>query len=194
MINSYLDNVSEVLRRPQARHLISKGGLLSRIVQEYSPMVYLEALRGPSAAAIDQGRLDPDEDGTHFCDLITPGEIKMLLGVTTNQNSLWPYPEQYEQSSKYNGEWTEANEVWFKRQADAIYYARKGCLRSGKAWQNAIQPYTTDEYCSETTSGTAAHARACCTHLTRKWPGLWNGFSFTSFVQSVAIIRTRYLP
>jgi hypothetical protein len=105
---------------------------------------------------------------------------KMLLGVTTNQNNLWPYPKQYEQSSKYNGEWTEVNEVWFKRQADAIHYARKGCLCSGRA--NIICPYTTDKYCSETTSGTAAHARACCTHLMRKWPGLWNDFSFTYFV------------
>ena len=29
---------------------------------------------------------------------------------------------KYEQSSKYNGEWTEANEAWFKRQANSIYY------------------------------------------------------------------------
>jgi hypothetical protein len=181
MITQYIHNVREVLRRPQARRFISMGGLLSRIAQEYAPMLYMEALLGPSVAAIEQGRLDIDDNGTHFTDLITPGEIKMLLGVTTNQNSFWPYPEQYEQSSKYNGEWTEANEAWFKRQSDAIYFSKDGCLQSGRAWKNAIRPYSAVEYSSKTKSGTAAHAKACCIQLMREWPELWRGFNFTYF-------------
>ena len=47
-------------------------------------------------------------------------EIQTLLGVTTNDNSFWPYPHWYEQSSRYNGEWTAANGgvVWEETFAD----------------------------------------------------------------------------
>ena len=181
LVKEYLENVHEVLRRPQARRLVLYGGLLSRIVRQYAPNLYAEALLGPSAAAVDLGRLNVDYDGTHFTDLITPGEINMLLGLTTNQNTFWPYPEQYERSSKYNGEWSAANEAWFQRQAEAINYSKVGCLRSGVAWRNAIRPYIPEEYSCATKPGTAAHATACCAHLTKEWPELWDLSDFSSF-------------
>lgn len=180
MVKEYLDNVSDVLRRPQARQLVLRGGLLSRIVQEYAPNVYAEALLGPSAAAVDQGRLELDSDGTHFTDLITPSEINMLLGLTSNHNTFWPYPEQYERSFKYNGEWTAANEAWFQKQAEAIKYSKIGCLRSGVVWRNAIRPYTPEEYSNSSKTGTLAHATACCAHLTREWPEFGDDFDFAS--------------
>lgn len=97
------------------------------------------------------------------------------------QSALILVVNKYEQSSKYNREWTEANEAWFKRQANSIHYLKAGCLRSGWAWINAICPYTTTEFSSKSTSGTPAHTKACHLHLTREWPDLWHDFNFTSF-------------
>ena len=71
MVKEYLNNISDVLRCPQAHQLVLHGGLLSHIIQEYSPNVYVEALLGPSVAAVDQGRLELDSNGTHFTNLIT---------------------------------------------------------------------------------------------------------------------------
>jgi hypothetical protein len=59
----------------------------------------------------------------------------MLVGVTTNGNSFWPYSMWYEGSNRHNGEWTEANEAWFIKHGESIEMSPDGCLRSGRNWQ-----------------------------------------------------------
>lgn len=137
MVNDYKAQVHEVLSRPHAHQFVAYGGLLSRLVRQYAPEVYLRAFAGPSYDA-DRGCRQLDDDNTHYTDLITPREIQMLLGLTSNNNTFWPYPEWYEKSNRYNGEWTEANEEWFNRQANSIEFARDGCLRSGTQWQRTV--------------------------------------------------------
>jgi hypothetical protein len=133
MVNLYLSNVQAVLSHPHAHKFLERGGLIWRIVLHYSPAVCTRAFVGPSpAAAHNSGHNE----------VITPSEIQTLLGVTTNNNSFWPYPEWYEMSSRYNGEWTLANETWFINHVQDIEYARDGCLRAGRAWQNTIRIHT----------------------------------------------------
>jgi hypothetical protein len=181
MVKQYLANVQTVLNRPHVHELLRYGGILWRIVRQYAPHVYTNALMGPSPDAHIHGRRQLSGDGTRYTDRITPDEIKVLLGATSNSNTFWPYPEWYEKSSRYNGEWTAANEEWFVRQAAAIEYAQQGALRGGRAWQHTVRVYKPEVGSDPSTCGTVAHAEACCSHLVREWPDLWEQFNLASF-------------
>ena len=178
MVRQYHANVQAILSLPDARKFLTCGGLLWRIVKHYAPGLYPAALQGPSSATDSPHQhLDVDPDGNYYTDLITPEEIKTLLGVTTNSNSFWPYPMWYEGSNWYNGEWTEANEAWFIKHANNIKYSRDGCLRSGRNWQTSIQTHTLAE--ASGNPGTIPHARACCTAVVQNWPDLWAAFDIS---------------
>jgi hypothetical protein len=167
MVKKYFSNVQMVLRRPHAYKFLEYGGLIWRIVRQYGSTVYANAFIGPAAAL----------DGHNsYNGPVTVDEIQMLLGVTTNNNSFWPYPEWYEKSNRYNGEWTTANEAWFVQHAKDIQYARDGSLRGGRMWQNNIRIHTAEIASDPAISGTMAHASACCSHLVTEWPELWDGF------------------
>lgn len=167
MVEQYLNNVQQVLGRPHAHKFLEYGGLIWRIVRHYDPPeLYTTALTRPSP-------LDAP---------VMQDEIRTLLGVTTNENSFWPYPHWYEQSSRYNGEWTAANEAWFQRHLQTIECARTGGLRAGRAWQTTIHIHTAAEVADPKISGTMAHAQACCARLVREWPELWDRFNFTRLV------------
>jgi hypothetical protein len=161
MINNYQANVQRVLHRPNAYKLLEHGGLIWRIVRQYRPEVLTNAFTGLASA----NDTDPTAD-----------DINMLIGMTTNQNSFWPLPAWYEKSGRYNGEWTSANEAWFTKHVEEIKHARTSCLRSGRSWQNGIRIHTPVKMSDPTVSGTMAHAEACCSHLVRNWPELWDGF------------------
>jgi hypothetical protein len=164
MVNVYLSNVQLVLSRPHAHKFLKCGGLIWRIVRQYRPEIYTRAFVVPNSSH--------DE-------IITPGEIQTLVGVTSNNNSFWPYPEWYENSSRYNGEWSAANEAWFISHARNIQYAREGSLRGGRAWQRTIHVHTAAHGSNPAVSGTMAHAQACCSQLVGQWPELWEGFDIT---------------
>jgi hypothetical protein len=168
IVNEYLANVRTVLRRPHSYKFLEQGGLLWRIVREYSPEVYTNAFTSRAAALNnDEGYNAP----------ITAEEIQMLLGMTTNNNSFWPYPMWYEQSTRFNGEWTEANEQWFVKHLEDIQYLRPSGFRAGQAWQTTIRTHTHDRASDPTNSGTIAHAKAHCSHLVETWPELLDGFN-----------------
>jgi hypothetical protein len=171
MVDRYLNNVQMVLSRPHAYKLLERGGLIWRIVRHYGPQVYARAFIGPLPAA------------TGHNNVITPDEIQALLGVTTNSNSFWPYPEWYEKSGRYNGEWSAANEAWFIKHAEDIRYARQGSLRGGRSWQHTIRIHTAEMVSDAAVSGTMAHAQACCTHLAGEWPELWDRFDISRLTQ-----------
>jgi hypothetical protein len=160
MVHKYYQNLHTLLNHPNAYQFLACGGLIWRIVLHYAPHLYVKFLLEPVSGS-------PDGDS------ITPHEIDMLRGLTTNNNGFWPYPEWYEHSSRYNGEWTEANEAWFRKQAKSIDSCMMGCLRSGTAWQNTTRVYSPETLSDPTTIGTIAHARACCAKLVRDWPDLW---------------------
>jgi hypothetical protein len=174
MVKQYYDNVREVLSRPHARRYLGCGGLLWRITREYSPDLYTDALLGPSITAMLCGRAEMNEDSTYYTDKVMDEEVKMLLGFTSNSNSFWPLPEWYEHSSRYNGEWTAANEAWFVQQAARIRMGREGCLRSGRFWQTNIRKYSFEVLSNPATEGTTAHAVACCSHLSLQWTDIWD--------------------
>jgi hypothetical protein len=88
MVNKYFSNVQMVLHCPHAYKFLEYGGLIWHIVRQYGPTVYTNAFIGP-AAGLNYSHHDP----------VTIDEIQMLLGVTTNNNSFWPYPEWYEESN-----------------------------------------------------------------------------------------------
>jgi hypothetical protein len=173
MVNEYYNNVNWVLSLPHARRYLMRGGLLWRIVREYAPKLYTEALLEPSSTAALYGRAEMDSSGAYCTDKAVDNEIKMLLGFTSNNNSFWPLPEWYESSSRYNGEWTAANEAWFKEQAARIRMGLEGSLRSGRFWQTTIHKYSHEVGSNPATKGTIAHAATCCTHLVQQWPDLW---------------------
>jgi hypothetical protein len=168
MVNQYFSNVQTVLSQPHAYKFLEYGGLIWRIVRHFGPEVYAKALVGPTPAAGSDRNIP-----------IATDEIQTLLGVTTNGNSFWPYPHWYEKSSRYNGEWTAANEAWFNRHLQKINYAQAGGILAGRAWQHTIRIHTTTEVSNPTISGTMTHAQACCTHLVREWPELWDSFDLT---------------
>jgi hypothetical protein len=174
MVNQYYNNVQAVLSRLHACHFLSRGGLIWRIIQQYAPQLYTSALIGPTA---EDRHLVVDEHG-YAPAAIMANEVEMLLGVTSNNNSFWPYPEWYEGSSHYNGEWTAVNEAWFVRQADSIAQCKPGCLRAGRAWQKTIHIYTNVAISNPETEGTSAHAKSVCLHLVKEWLELWDGFDF----------------
>jgi hypothetical protein len=172
MVDQYLNNVRTVLSRPHAYKLLERGGLIWRIVRHYDPQVYARAFIGPLRAA---------DNSTGRNRAFTPDEIQTLLGVTTN--CFWPYPEQCGKSSRYNGEWIAANEAWFIKHAEDIRYARQGSLRGGRSWQHTIHIHIAEMVSDAIVSGTMAHAQACCTHLARKWPELWDRFDISRLTQ-----------
>jgi hypothetical protein len=51
------------------------------------------------------------DSGTHFTNSISPGEVKMLVGLTANNNTFWPFPVWFENLCLYNGELSQANEA-----------------------------------------------------------------------------------
>jgi hypothetical protein len=174
MVDRYLNNVRIVLSRPHTYKLLEQGGLIWRIVQHYGPQVYTRAFIGPLPTA---------DNSTGYNSVITPDEIQALLGVTTNSNSFWPYPEWYEKSSRYNGEWTAANEAWFIKHAEDIRYAQQGNLCGGRLWQHTICIHTAEMVFNATVSGTMAHTQSCCTYLAREWPELWDRFDMSRLTQ-----------
>ena len=75
---------------------------------------------------------------------VSPDEINLLLGQTTNCNRFWPIPDWYESLAWCNKEWTEANEAWFVKQTRAIRHAEEGSLCAGRMWQNTIGLHTAE--------------------------------------------------
>ena len=106
----------------------------------------------------------------------------MLIGLTTNNSCLWPYPVWYEYSDKYNGEWTEANEGWFLKHVDRIQGCTDGSLQSGRDWQKAIRGHTDEQAASSTVIGTVAHARAICGKLVMEYPEFSGGLESMPFI------------
>jgi hypothetical protein len=177
-VQSYFDNVQKLLRQPDAHKFLECGGLISRIARHYAPGLLALAFNGPP---LDWQDTELDAGGTHRALRVRQAEIQTLLGLTTNSSSLWPSPDLYENSDKYNGEWTQANEAWFSKHAANIQGCMQGCLRSGRDWQRAVRGHTVQQIASPTTIGTVAHARASCDKLTFKYPEFWSAFDHMSF-------------
>jgi hypothetical protein len=178
LVQSYFVNVQRLLRQPDAHKFLECGGLISRIARHYAPGLLALAFNGPR---LDWRGTELDADGTHYTYNVRQAEIQTLLGLTTNSSSLWPSPDLYENSDKYNGEWTQANEAWFLKHAAKIQGCMQGCLRSGRDWRKAVRGHTDQQIASPTTIGTVAHARASCDKLTLEYPEFWSAFDHMSF-------------
>ncbi|KIM75851.1 hypothetical protein PILCRDRAFT_13227 [Piloderma croceum F 1598] len=173
-----ITDVHELLRQPDAHKFMECGGLLSRIARHYAPGLFVRAFNGPP---LDRRGTELNTDGTHYANRIGQAEIQTLMGLTTN-SSLWPHPVLYENSDKYNGEWTVANEIWFLKHANRIQGCMAGTLRSGRDWQKAIRGHTDEQIASPTVIGTVAHASAVCEKLVMEYPEFWDGFDSMPFV------------
>jgi hypothetical protein len=175
----YFGRVHELLRQPDAHKFMECGGLLSRIARHYAPGLLVRAFDGPP---LDRRGTELNADSTHYANRIGQAEIQTLMGLTTNSSSLWPHPVLYENSDKYNGEWTAANEIWFLKHANRIQGCMNGTLRSGRDWQKAIRGHTDEQIASPTVIGTVAHASAVCEKLVMEYPEFWDGFDSMPFV------------
>jgi hypothetical protein len=179
MVQRYFRNVEGLLGQPDAHKFLECGGLISRITRHYAPGLLVVAFNGP---LLDRRGTVPDADSTYCEHHVKQAEIQTLLGLTTNSSSFWPSPDLYENSDKYNGEWTQANETWFLKHAAKIQGCMKGCLRSGRDWQNAVRGHTVEEIASPVTVGTVAHARASCDKLILEYPEFWQAFDRMPFI------------
>jgi hypothetical protein len=173
MVQKYFENISGLLSQPDAHKFLECGGLLSRIARHYAPGLLVCAFNGPPS---DGQGTELSADGTSCAHHVRHAEIQTLIGLTTNSSSLWPFPDRYENSDKYNGEWTQANETWFLKQATKIQGCAEGCLRSGRDWQNAVRGHTNVQIASPTTIGTVEHAKASCDKLVMEYPEIWSNF------------------
>lgn len=63
--------------------------------------------------------------------------------------------------------------IYVELAPNSIEFARDGCLRLGISWQQTIRVNKPEITSDSKIGGTVAHARACCAHLTREWPELW---------------------
>jgi hypothetical protein len=172
MVQEYFRNVRRLLGQPDAHKFIEYGGLISRIVRHFAPGLSARAFDGPS---LREG--PTDIENTHYGHHITQAEIQTLLGFTSNNNTFWPHPHCYENSPKYNGEWTQANEAWFENHVNRISTCAASCIRSQTDWRRNIRPHNAEAGTSPTTIGTVAHAKACCTKLLHEHPDLWSAYN-----------------
>jgi hypothetical protein len=119
-------------------------------------VLYTTALTRPlPLGAQTRGDHDHNSDAP-----IMQDEIQTLLGVTTNDNSFWPYQHWYKQSGWYNGEWIAVNEVWFETHLQTIECVWTGNLRAGRVWQNMIHIHTAAEDADPKINGMMVHAQA----------------------------------
>jgi hypothetical protein len=178
ILEEYRRNVTGVLHRPHARRFLAEGGLLWRIAIAFGPpSLYTEALAGPSPTVTIYGRRS--FSGSHVDDLLMPTEIALLLGTTDKQQSFWPPVDLFQNSQHFNGEWSAANEEWFRRQLQRINSGDISALHAHKQWKTHFRRKPVDVP-SAALGGTPAHAQDTLNTLLSLYPDVWDSYNATN--------------
>jgi hypothetical protein len=163
------------------------GGLLWRIAREYSPSLYTDVLLGPSITATLCGRAEMNKDSGYFTDKVVDEEIKMLLGFTSNNNGFWSLLEWHERSSRYNSEHLPTRAGSWSR-LPAFGWVEKVVFGQGD-FGRQISANTSLKFSPiqqlKAHTHTTAHAVACCSHLSLRWPDLWDRWQASDLIHVV---------
>lgn len=174
MVTEYYKNAQVLLNHPNSRRFFACGGLVWRLARYHAPWVYATTLVSPPHVPSSSSGLGVTT--VNSFDPISPNEIKMLIGLTTNNNTFWPYPDIFENSSRYIGEWTDANEAWFKAHTNTIESCWEGCLCNRSKWRCGEHVYSAAQLDNPDIPGTNAHAKVLCTDLVHQYPQMWWDF------------------
>ena len=118
---THLMSVNELLSCPHVRALAFKGGLISRLVQEFSPRRFYEMLLySPSlqVTRYSRGYTDPNQNTVD--DELTSYEIRVILGMVNKPQargvySIWPPGTTFNDEFRgWNREWNVVCERWFQ--------------------------------------------------------------------------------
>ncbi|KAG2337146.1 hypothetical protein BDR05DRAFT_1005283 [Suillus weaverae] len=169
VLNIYEDRVKSFLRLPFARRVFTKGGLLWRVAVHYGPDdLFLSALSGPSTDASIHRNVDCN--GTDIDDTMTEDHINLLIGLTSDNHSLWPPLKFFEIYQLWEGEWSPTWETWFMERIAAIHSRSRLAFIHRAEWSKKPRRHTAIAYTKESTAGTEAHARRVCEQVDQLHP------------------------
>ncbi|KAG2030102.1 hypothetical protein BDR03DRAFT_1017516 [Suillus americanus] len=169
VLNKYEDRVKSFLRLPFARRVFTKGGLLWRLAVHYGPDdLFLSALSGPSTDASIHRNIDCN--GTDIDDTLMEDHINLLIGLTSDNHSLWPPLNFFEIYQSWQGEWSPFWETWFMEHIAAINNRSKRVFIHRSDWSKKPRRHTAISYTKESTPGTEAHARRLCEQVDQLHP------------------------
>jgi hypothetical protein len=180
ILAEYRHNVTAVLQRPHARRFLAEGGLLWRIALAFGPpTLFLEAFAGPSSTATVFGRRSAPMSGNLVDDLLMPSEVGILLGMTSNQQSVWPPLDLFKEGQHFNGEWSTDNEGWFVKQIERIASGNASALHTQKRWKSQFRRRNITDIPDCALIGSAAHAASTKATLVTTYPNLWDSYNTT---------------
>lgn len=169
VLNKYEDRVESFLRLPFARRVFTKGGLLWRLAVHYGPDdLFSSALSGPSTDASIHRNVDCN--GTDIDDAMTEDHINLLIGLTSDNHSLWPPLKFFQIYQLWEGEWSPTWETWFMERIAAIHNRSKAVFIHRSGWTKKPRRHTAVAYAKESTPGTEAHARWLCEQVDQLHP------------------------
>jgi hypothetical protein len=145
------------------------GGLLWRLAVHYGPDdLFSFALSGPSTDA--SIHCNVDRNGTDIDDTMTEDHINLLIGLTSDNHSLWPPLKFFEIYQSWEGEWSPTWETWFLERIAAIHNHSKLAFIHRADWSKKPRRHTAIAYSKESTAGTEAHARWLCEQVDELHP------------------------
>ncbi|KIJ09492.1 hypothetical protein PAXINDRAFT_17412 [Paxillus involutus ATCC 200175] len=121
----YERNLRTLFARPHSHQLLARGGLLWRLATHYSGLLGLDDTLVAYNLSGPNGRTNHAE--------LTTDEIDALLGRSPS-TSLWPPLEVWNNSDRWNGQWSPSNEEWFLTHAEVIRSDIKKAFKSRRVW------------------------------------------------------------
>jgi hypothetical protein len=108
-----------------------------------------------------------------------PSEVAALLGMTSNQQSVWPPLDLFKEGQHFNGEWSADNEEWFLKQVDRIVSGNASALHSQKLWKSQFRRRNITDIPESALVGSTAHAASTKATLLNTYSNLWDSYHTT---------------
>jgi hypothetical protein len=121
----YMQDVIRLLKRPNARGFLERGGIVWRLALEFGgPELWEDVFKGPSVFSVELRRGERYPDIGYISEEVTEEECGILTGTVyvpgeeagsvRMKRSLFPPVSIWEDSKQWIGVWSRNNETWFQ--------------------------------------------------------------------------------
>jgi hypothetical protein len=128
----YMQDVIRLLKRPNARGFLERGGIIWRLALEFGGReLWEDAFKGPSVFSVELRRGERCPDIGYISEEVTQEECGILTGTVyvpgeeagslRMKRSLFPPVSAWEESKQWIGVWSRNNESWFQERLKKLH-------------------------------------------------------------------------
>ncbi|KAG1891932.1 uncharacterized protein F5891DRAFT_1197228 [Suillus fuscotomentosus] len=155
--NIYLEQVQALLMCPYTRQFLTLGGILWRLVLQFSPPSLLNhALAGPSSDIMIWGIGDI---ANGQCDDSVAAVDSATLIDVSEAGSFWLPHDIWDASCRWKEFWSDTDEQWFQSHLQNLSSRNVGASKTHKDWKCFFRPISAAKSSDTSIYGSEAFAR-----------------------------------